>query len=122
MASEMKVVGADKFISGQHKLMAALPKQVESLIRSTAASTQQQAQRLEPVKTGFLRRQTKVTITKNVWHIRGIVSADAYNGNFNYGYAQENGTKYIKPKLFMYQAFEAHKNVFIGNLKAVLHV
>ncbi|GAP01953.1 hypothetical protein FFRU_180100 [Fructobacillus fructosus] len=122
MSSGMKVVGADKFISGQHRLMAAVPKQVEALIRSTSASTQQQAQRLEPVKTGFLKRQTKVTVTNNAWHIRGVVSADAYNGKFNYGYAQENGTKHIKPKLFMYQAFETHKNVFISKIKAVVHV
>lgn len=116
----MTVKGADEFRRAMQDKMNRVPAKVKALIQETTASTQQQAMRLEPVKTGFLRRSNKTEIQESPLWIIGTVSANAYNKDFNYGYAQENGTRYIKPKLFMYQAYQTHKEVFKSNLKAVL--
>ncbi|CAK8054119.1 HK97 gp10 family phage protein [Eupransor demetentiae] len=117
----IRVEGADKFVSAMTNKRQLLPERAKRLVQTTAASTQQQAARLAPVKTGFLKRSTNINVVSTSTTAVGTVTANAYNKNFNYGYAQENGTRFIKPKLFMYQAFMAHKNVFISNLEAILN-
>ncbi|NLS38281.1 hypothetical protein GHU05_04975 [Fructobacillus tropaeoli] len=116
----MTVKGADEFRRAMQLKTMTVPAKVKALIMETTASTQQQAMRLEPVKTGFLRRSNKTEIKESPLWITGTVYANAYNKDFNYGYAQENGTRYIKPKLFMYQAYNAHKEIYKAKLKAVL--
>ncbi|CAH1853729.1 HK97-gp10 family putative phage morphogenesis protein [Convivina intestini] len=121
MSSGFRIEGADKFISVHTNKLTRVPAAARELVRSTTASTQAQATRLAPVKTGFLRRNIGITLVNTGMNSVGTVTGNAMNRNFNYGYAQENGTRYIQPKLFMYQAFQTHKNVFISNLEAVLN-
>lgn len=116
----MTVKGAEEFRRAMQDKMNRVPAKVKALIQETTASTQQQAMRLEPVKTGYLKRNNKIDIQERPNWVIGTVSANAYNKDYNYGYAQENGTRYIKPKLFMYQAYNAHKEVYKSKLKAVL--
>ncbi|CAH1856745.1 HK97-gp10 family putative phage morphogenesis protein [Convivina praedatoris] len=120
MSSGFRIEGADKFISVHTNKLTRVPAAARELVRSTTASTQAQAARLAPVKTGFLRRNIDISFVNTGLVSTGTVTGNAMNRNFNYGYAQENGTRFIQPKLFMYQAYQIHKEVFIRNMEAVL--
>lgn len=114
------VSGADEFIRDQRRRMTTVPEGIKRAIKVTAADTQAQAARLAPVKTGFLRRSVDIKVTESGGTFTGEVTGNAFNRGFNYGYAQENGTRFIKPNYFMKQAFDVNKSVFISRLTEVL--
>lgn len=111
----MTLKGADKFIQAVNA-KGANARQVAGIVRAKTSDVQRQAQRLEPVKTGNLKRQTTVAVS----NIVGTVTANATNRGFNYGYAQEHGTRYITGKHFMETAYNANKQDFINKIKGVV--
>lgn len=114
------IIGADKFIAAVSGKANAAPKKVANVLRSETAAMQSQAQRLEPVRTGNLRRSTNISVTTSGNTAIGTVTANAYNKSYNYGYAQENGTRYIRGKHFMETAFNAHSQSFKQKMSEVL--
>lgn len=117
----MSVKGADEFINAQRAMLAKAPIRALKLVNEVSNSTRSQAVRLAPIRTGYLRNHITPVASTQGLVITGIVYGNAYNGDFNYGYAQENGTNFIGAKQFMFQAFEAHKLVFASRLKEILH-
>lgn len=115
----MTLKGADKFIQAVNAKGANV-RQVSDIVRSKTSDIQSQAQRLEPVKTGNLKRQTTVSVSNTQRQIVGTVTANAMNRNFNYGYAQEYGTRYITGKHFLETAYNANKQDFINKIKGVV--
>lgn len=115
----MTLKGADKFIQAVNA-KGANTRQVSDIVRSKTRDIQSQAQRLEPVKTGNLKRQTTVSVSNKQRQIVGTVTANAMNRNFNYGYAQEYGTRYITGKHFLETAYNANKQDFINKIKGVV--
>lgn len=116
----MTLKGADKFIQAVNA-KGANARQVAGVVRSKTSDIQSQAQRLEPVKTGNLKRQTTVYISNQQRQIVGTVTANAMNRGFNYGYAQEHGTRYITGKHFLETAYNANKQDFINKIKGVVN-
>lgn len=116
----MTLKGADKFIQAVNAKGANV-RQVSDIVRSKTSDIQSQAQRLEPVKTGNLKRQTTVFVSNQQRQIVGTVTANAMNRGFNYGYAQENGTIYITGKHFLEKAYDANKQDFINKIKGVVN-
>lgn len=116
----MTLKGADKFIQAVNA-KGANTRQVSDIVRSKTRDIQSQAQRLEPVKTGNLKRQTTVSVSNKQRQIVGTVTANAMNRNFNYGYAQEYGTRYITGKHFLETAYNANKQDFINKIKGVVN-
>lgn len=115
----MTLKGADKFIQTLNA-KGSNARQVASIVRSKTSDIQRQAQRLEPVKTGNLKRQTTVFVSNGSKKIVGTVTANATNHGFNYGYAQEHGTRYITGKHFLETAYNANKQDFINKIKGAL--
>ena len=115
----MMLQGADKFIQAVNA-KGANTRQLADIVRYKTSEIQSQAQRLEPVKTGNLKRQTTVSISSGSQKIVGTVTANATNRGFNYGYAQEHGTRYITGKHFMETAYNANKQDFINKIKGVV--
>lgn len=116
----MTLKGADKFIQAVNAKGTNV-RQVSDIVRSKTSDIQSQAQRLEPVKTGNLKRQTTVSVSNQQQQIVGTVTANAMNRGFNYGYAQENGTIYITGKHFLEKAYDANKQDFINKIKGVVN-
>lgn len=116
----MTLKGADKFIQAINAKGANV-RQVYDIVRSKTSDIQSQAQRLEPVKTGNLKRQTTVYVSNQQRQIVGTVTANAMNRGFNYGYAQEHGTRYITGKHFLETAYNANKQDFINKIKGVVN-
>ena len=116
----MTLKGADKFIQAVNAKGANV-RQVSDIVRSKTSDIQSQAQRLEPVKTGNLKRQTTVYVSNQQRQIVGTVTANAMNRGFNYGYAQEYGTRYITGKHFLETAYNANKQDFINKIKGVVN-
>lgn len=116
----MTLKGADKFIQAVNT-KGANTRKVSDIVRSKTSDIQSQAQRLEPVKTGNLKRQTTVSVSNTQRQIVGTVTANAMNRGFNYGYAQENGTIYITGKHFLEKAYDANKQDFINKIKGVVN-
>ena len=115
----MTLQGADKFIKSVNA-KGANARKVADIVRYEASAIQSQAQRLEPVKTGNLKRQTTVSVSNGSQKVVGTVTANATNRGFNYGYAQEHGTRYITGKHFMETAYNANKQDFINKIKGVV--
>ena len=115
----MTLKGADKFIQAVN-VKGANARQVSNIVYSKTSDIQRQAQRLEPVKTGNLKRQTTVSVSGGSQRVVGTVTANATNRGFNYGYAQEHGTRYIIGKHFMETAYKANKQDFINKVKGVV--
>lgn len=115
----MTLKGADKFIKAVNA-KGANARKVVGIVRSKTSEIQSQAQRLEPVKTGNLKRQTNISVSKGSQQVVGTVTANATNRGFNYGYAQEHGTRYITGKHFMKTAYNANKQDFINKIKGVV--
>ena len=115
----MTLKGADKFIQ-RVNAKGANARQLSGVVRSKISDIQRQAQRLEPRKTGNLKRQTTVSVSSGSRQIVGTVTANATNRGFNYGYAQEHGTRYITGKGFMETAYKANKQDFINKVKGVV--
>ena len=115
----MTLKGADKFIQAVNA-KGANARQVAGIVRSKTSEIQSQAQRLEPVKTGNLKRQTTIAVSNSSQKIVGTVTANATNRGFNYGYAQEHGTRYITGKHFLETAYNANKQDFINKIKGVV--
>ena len=116
----MTLKGADKFIQAVNAKGANV-RQVSDIVRSKTSDIQNQAQRLEPVKTGNLKRQTTVYVSNQQRQIVGTVTANAMNRGFNYGYAQEYGTRHITGKHFLETAYNANKQDFINKIKGVVN-
>ena len=115
----MTLKGADKFIQ-RVNAKGAVADDLIGIVRSKTADIKAQAQRLEPVKTGNLKRQTTFRTYKGKTVVHGTVKANATNRGFNYGYAQEHGTRYITGKHFMETAYNANKQDFINKIKGVV--
>ena len=115
----MTLKGADKFIQAV-RAKSVSAQHVTRIVRSKTSDIQSQAQRLEPVKTGNLKRQTTVSVSNGSQKVIGTVTANATNRGFNYGYAQEHGTRYITGKHFMETAYNANKQDFINKIKGVV--
>lgn len=117
----MGVFGADNFINMQSEKLRKAPDKVFKILQDTANSTRSQAVRIAPVRTGFLRNSIRPEMVINGTKMTATVYGNAYSGSFNYGYAQEYGTKYVRPKYFITTAFEAHKELFRSRLKEVIN-
>lgn len=115
----MTLKGADKFIQAVNA-KGANARKVAGIVLSKTSEIQSQAQRLEPVKTGNLKRKTTITVSNGSQKVVGAVTANATNRGFNYGYAQEYGTRYITGKHFLETAYNANKQDFINKIKGVV--
>lgn len=116
----MTVTGADKFISAMKVKDKTAISKSRAIVRSVASNMQGQVMRTVPVDTGYLRREVHVQTQGNAYYSQATITANAYNGRFNYGYAQENGTRYIGPKFFMSNAFRIHGALFKQKISEVL--
>lgn len=116
----MTVTGADKFISAMRVKDKEAVAKSKAIVRSVASDLQGQVMRTVPVDTGYLRREVQVQMQGNAYYSQATITANAYNGRFNYGYAQENGTRYIGPKFFMSNAFRIHGALFKQKISEVL--
>lgn len=115
----MTLKGAEKFIQSVNT-KGANARHVSGIVSAKTSDIQRQAQRLEPVKTGNLKRQTTISVSNGSQKIVGTVTSNATNRGFNYGYAQEHGTRYITGKHFMEIAYNANKQDFINKIKGVV--
>ena len=117
----MKSNGAKKLqmrLSTMGKIAPALAKKI---VMSEAGAMQAQVERSVPVKSGHLQRSVALSTVNTGKSYRVVVSANAYNKSlYNYGYAQEEGTKYIKGKFFMKNAYEVHSKIFKAKIKDVM--
>ena len=120
----VKIVGGDQYIQAVNKIAAKVPQAARETVKRYTVATQAQAVRLEPVKTGFLKRNTTIKIQSTTNSTIGTVTANAFNRGYNYGARQEFDTKLNHPNggqsKFMYTAFEAQKAGFIRDIKGVL--
>lgn len=117
----IRLEGGDQYIQLVNSMANKLPNTAREVVRHYTAATQAQAVRLEPVKTGYLRRNTQIEIQDYRTNINGIVTANAYNKNYNYGARQEFDTKLKHPNggqaLFMTTAFNAQQSGFLRDIK-----
>lgn len=120
----VKIVGGDQYIRAVNQMAKRVPQAARDVVKRYTVATQAQAVRLEPVKTGFLKRNTTIKMQGNAYYSRGTVSANAYNRGYNYGARQEFDTKLNHPNggqaKFMSTAFNAQKAGFIRDIKGVL--
>lgn len=120
----VKIVGGDQYIQAVNKMAAKVPQAARDTVKRYTVATQAQAVRLEPVKTGFLKRNTTIKIQNTNKSTIGTVTANAYNRGYNYGARQEFDTKLNHPNggqaKFMSTAFNAQKSGFIRDIKGVL--
>jgi len=93
------------------KLDAALQNQVYSFLHSWAADVKAEAQRLVPVKTGYLR-STIYSIVKD-WVAN--IGADA-----TYAYFVEAGTKYMAAQPYLYPAIQKYLPTLEGVILAAI--
>lgn len=113
------VKGADAFIKAVNaKGMVA--NDVTGVVRKKSADIKSQAQRLAPVRTGHLKRSASFQVKASGTKVVGTINMDAMNRNFNYGYAQEHGTRYISGKHFLETAFDANKEDFEQQIRKVV--
>ena len=120
----VKIVGGDQYIQSVNNMAKRVPQAARDTVKRYTAATQAQAVRLEPVKTGFLKRNTTINIQSTARSTTGTVTANAYNRGYNYGARQEFDTKLNHPNggqaKFMSTAFNAQKAGFIRDIKGVL--
>lgn len=100
-----------------------VPRDARNAVKKATTATQAQAVRLEPVKTGYLKRNTTIKFINTVQQTTGTVTANALNKGYNYGARQEFDTKLKHPNggqaLFMQTAFNAQKEGFIRDINEV---
>ena len=117
------IKGADNYISMVNDLARKVPQQARNAVKKYTTSTQAQAVRLEPVKTGYLRRNTRVSFVNTTQQSTGTVTANAYNRGYNYGARQEFDSKLKHHNggqaHFMETAFNAQKAGFIRDVKGI---
>lgn len=117
------IKGADNYISMVNDLTRKVPQQARDAVKKYTTATQAQAVRLEPVKTGYLRRSTSVSFVNTTQQSTGKVTANAYNRGYNYGARQEFDSKLRHPNggqaHFMETAFNAQKAGFIRDVKGI---
>ena len=120
----VKIVGGDQYIQAVKKMAERVPQAARDTVKRYTVATQAQAVRLEPVKTGFLKRNTTIKIQNTIKTTTGTVTANAFNRGYNYGARQEFDTKLRHPNggqaKFMSTAFNAQKAGFIRDIKGVL--
>lgn len=117
------IKGADNYISMVNDLASKVPQQARDAVKKYTTATQSQAVRLEPVKTGYLRRSTSISFINTTQQSTGTVTANAYNRGYNYGARQEFDSKLKHPNggqaHFMETAFNAQKAGFIRDVKGI---
>lgn len=117
------IKGADNYISMVNDLARKVPQQAREAVKKYTTATQSQAVRLEPVKTGYLRRSTSISFINTTQQSTGTVTANAYNRGYNYGARQEFDSKLRHPNggqaHFMETAFNAQKAGFIRDVKGI---
>lgn len=117
------IKGADNYISMVNDLARKVPQQARDAVKKYTTATQAQAVRLEPVKTGYLRRSTSISFINTTQQSTGTVTANAYNRGYNYGARQEFDSKLKHPNggqaHFMETAFNAQKAGFIRDVKGI---
>lgn len=117
------IKGADNYISMVNDLARKVPQQARDAVKKYTTATQAQAVRLEPVKTGYLRRNTSISFVNTTQQSTGTVTANAYNRGYNYGARQEFDSKLRHPNggqaHFMETAFNAQKAGFIRDVKGI---
>ena len=120
----VKIVGGDQYIQAVNKMAERVPQAARDTVKRYTVATQAQSVRLEPVKTGFLKRNTTIKIQNTTNSATGTVTANAFNRGYNYGARQEFDTKLRHPgggqAKFMSTAFNAQKAGFIRDIKGVL--
>lgn len=120
----VKIVGGNQYIQAVNKMAERVPQAARDTVKRYTVATQAQAIRLEPVKTGFLKRNTTIKIQNTTNSTIGTVTANAYNLGYNYGARQEFDTSLHHPNggqaKFMSTAFNAQKAGFIRDIKGVL--
>lgn len=117
------IKGADNYISMVNDLARKVPQQARDAVKKYTTATQAQAVRLEPVKTGYLRRSTSISFVNTAQQSTGTVTANAYNRGYNYGARQEFDSKLKHPNggqaHFLETAFNAQKAGFIRDVKGI---
>ena len=120
----VKIVGGNQYIQAVNKMAERVPQAARNTVKRYTVATQAQAVRLEPVKTGFLKRNTTINIQNMANSTTGKVTANAFNRGYNYGARQEFDMRLSHPNggqaKFMSTAFNAQKAGFIRNIKGVL--
>ena len=119
----VKIVGGDQYIQAVNNMAKRVPQAARDTVKRYTAATQAQAVRLEPVKTGFLKRNTTIKIQNTTNSTIGTVTANAFNRGYNYGARQEFDTKLHHPNggqaKFMETSFNAQKVGFVRDMKKV---
>jgi len=119
-----RVTGAQEFIQATNNMLTTVPAKARAVVRQYTTATQQQAQRLEPVKTGNLKRSTTIAFQDTSTRSVGTVTANAMNRGYNYGARQEFDTKLNHPNGgqagFMSTSFQAQSNGFKRDIQGAL--
>lgn len=93
--------------------ITSMPKVVE-VVKSNTASMQEQAQRLAPVDTGFLKRSIYQKVDQEGTKVVGEVGADAAYDAF-----QEYGTRFQPGKPHLRPAFYMQENKFKSDMERI---
>lgn len=120
---KLGIQGGDQYIKMVNDIATKTPPQAREVVKKYTVATQAQAVRLEPVKTGYLKRNTTIKFINTAQQTTGTVTANALNKGYNYGARQEFDTKLKHPNggqaLFMQTALNAQKEGFIRDINEV---
>jgi len=107
MSVEMEVqfAGQDEFRLKMEHMDASMKARVQQRLRELAESIKETAQRLAPVRTGYLRSTIFTEATE--WIVRVGVSAP-------YAAYVEFGTRFMRGRRFLSQAVEAYRPQLVG--------
>lgn len=118
----MKSGGAKALQMRLNTMGKIAPALAKKITMAEAGAMQAQVERTVPVKSGHLQRSVSLSSVNTGKSYRVVVSANAYTKTlFNYGYAQEHGTKFVKGKFFMKNAYEVHSKIFKSKLMDVMN-
>jgi len=102
----VNLTGAEEFAQALNRFDTAMQNQIQQALADWAANVQAEAERLVPVRTGYLR--STIYATSQQWQIE--VGAEAA-----YAAAVEFGTRYSQAQPYLQPAIEAN----LSSLEAV---
>ena len=105
----VKVVGIERVVGKLRK--NATMDDVKNVVKSNVTEMTNNAQRLSPVDTGFL----KGSITLNIGGLEGSTDVGAHYG----GYVN-NGTRFMGARPFLTNAFELQRENFRREMKMLV--
>jgi len=106
MSVEMEVEfeGRNEFVLKMERVDASMKARVQQRLEELAESIRETAQRIAPVRTGFLRSTIFTEVAE--WTVKVGASAP-------YAAYVEFGTRFMQGRLFLSRALEAHRSQFV---------